>query len=94
MTEHWPHAVEVALLELVEFRLAALVIDGNAMLEEGLNVGKGIRVKVPVPDPILPDGPFKGVFEIKNLGVVLAGLLEPETLGGVFEAVSEGTFEG
>ena len=92
MTEHWPHAVEVAFLELVEFRLADCVIDGNAVPEDGLNVGKGTRVEVPAPEPVPPVGPMVGAFGREYL-VDEAALLESGTFGGVFVAESEGCFE-
>ena len=92
MTEHWPHAVEVAFLDLVEIRLAGCVIDGNAVPEDGLNVGKGIRVEVPAPEPVPPVGLVVGAIGTEYL-VDEAGLLESGTFGGVFVGKSEGCFE-
>ena len=84
----------VALLVLVEFRLAALVIDGKAIPEEGLNVGNGIRVEAPVSEPSLAVEPFEGTLEAVNLGEVLDGLLESGTFGGVLVGKLEGESAG
>lgn len=98
MTEHWPHAVEVALFLLVAFTPGAEVVDSKAIPEDGLNVGNGTLVEIPVPEPEMAVGWFGSTFEVTYLGEGLEGLLESGTLGGVFEGVfgggDESAYEG